>query len=740
MALHKFVYILFSIFTALCLVSCDNGEDGHVAGYEALRSQVSECDTVGFARSVCRLRMQHKNSEDNASANLDADILSAWFFAQQEKADSSIFYANRAISLLSLNKLMPRDEWHEQMADLEFIKGAAFLDKSNIDSCYKHLQTSLDMARAAGYAHRMVKIYGLLAKSGRDIHDWQGTMTQIRKAEFVMDTVGFDQIAPACRMTSLAECASVAIDLCNVDVADRLLTKASAIYDKASDRSKLPYLRQLVRLRFFLHQYSQASSAMNKLEMLVGKTGLEHFHADAMAFQGLARCRMGELDWAEQYGKRIDTASLSREGHIVLNLLHGELCAIRKDTESARTFLFDSIPPAATLTPFDWALVNESRSTFWVVQGDYEKAYAVMSEERQRGVEMQTDVFAINNRQREADIQNLQEKLQPQASSPSNLVLLIVYHIIAVAVIILIILGVARWREKITERKTLIKTKHLQEELRSKVAELKQQAKYLESTNDRISESILYAQHIQQAISPSPESLNDFPLSGSFVFFSPLDVVSGDFFWFTRKGNKLVLCCADCTGHGVPGAFLSMISATIINSICERLSEDDLDPSTMLEMLDNSLVENLSHNTTEHNTTKDGLDAVLVVLDLNTHMLKTASARRPIIIAQGDDLITIRGTKRSIGDVDHELRNRKFTTNVMQLAKGDAFYMYTDGYSDQFGGQNGEKMKNSRIEKFLRTILNDSIEEQNLTTQEFFTQWKGDFPQTDDVLFVGVKI
>ena len=183
-----------------------------------------------------------------------------------------------------------------------------------------------------------------------------------------------------------------------------------------------------------------------------------------------------------------------------------------------------------------------------------------------------------------------------------------------------------------------------------------------------------------------------------------------------------------------------MISATIINSICERLSEDDLDPSTMLEMLDNSLVENLSHNTTEHNTTKDGLDAVLVVLDLNTHMLKTASARRPIIIAQGDDLITIRGTKRSIGDVDHELRNRKFTTNVMQLAKGDAFYMYTDGYSDQFGGQNGEKMKNSRIEKFLRTILNDSIEEQNLTTQEFFTQWKGDFPQTDDVLFVGVKI
>lgn len=740
MKLHKFVYILISALTALCLISCDSGEGSHVSEYGLLRTQVSECDTLGFARSVCRLRMQNKDSKDNAIANLDADILSAWYFAQQETTDSSLFYADRAISTLHKDHSLPHDEWHKQMADLEFIKGAAFLDEDNIDSCYQHLQVSLDMARAASYAHRIVKIYGLLAGAGRDIHDWQGAMTQIRKAEIVMDTVGFDQIAPACRMTSLAECASVAIDLCNVDAADRLLTKASGIYDKASDRAKLPYLRQLVRLRFFLHQYSQASSAMNKLEMLVGKTGLEHFHADAMAFQGLARCRMGELDWAEQYGKKIDMTCLSREGRIVLNLLLGELCAIRKDTKSARPFLFDSIPPAATLTPFDWALVNESRCTFWVVQGKYEEAYAVMSEERQRGFEMQNDVFSINNRQREAEIQMLQEKLQSTEAPQRSLALLILYHVIAVAVILLIIIGVARWREKITERKTLIKTRNLQIELRTKVAELKQQAKYLEATNDRISESILYAQHIQQALSPSPEALNELPISGSFVFLSPLDVVSGDFFWFTRKGDKLVLCCADCTGHGVPGGFLSMISATIINSICERLSEDALDPATMLEMLDNSLVENLSHNTTDPDTPKDGLDTVLVVLDLNTHVLKSAAARRPIIIAQGDDLVTIRGTKRSIGDVDTELRNRKFTTNVMQLAPGDAFYMYTDGYSDQFGGQNGEKMKNSRIEKFLRTILNDSVEEQNLTTQEFFTQWKGDFPQTDDVLFVGVKI
>ncbi|MBQ2322833.1 MAG: serine/threonine-protein phosphatase [Bacteroidales bacterium] len=733
LALLTFLLPLAMLFTACGTKS----ESEHVDAYEPLRSQITECDTTGFAKYISRIR-KLKTSKSEL-AQLDADILAAWYFCQKQTKDSTLFYANRAIATLNNGILSPTEQ-RKQIADMQFVKGDAFYHAHLVDSCYKNLQLSLDAARDASYAHRIVKVYELIAKTARNVHDWQGTITQIRKAEIVLDTVPLSDIPPACRMKSLAECAGIAIDLCGVDVADRILTKASNLYDKASDRSKIAYLRQQVRLRFFLNQYAQASSAMNRIEMLVGKTGFSHLQADAMAFQGLARCRMGEREWAEQYCKKIKEKDLTPEGKLVFRVLRGELAAMRKDYQLAHKFLFDSIPQLSTLTPYDWALVNESRRTFWIVQDKYQEAYTVMSEERQRGIEMQNDVFAYNNRQREAEmfrIYNDRGATDDSRIGPALIILTLA--LIAIFITAAFFIN-TRCRERATVKKNEAETHDLQNELRRKVEELKQQAKCLERTNSRISDSISYAQHIQQSITPSPESLNDMPINGSFVFLSPLDVVSGDFFWFTLKGNKLIICCADCTGHGVPGAFLSMIAATIINGICDRLPEDKLDPANMLEMLDKSLVENLSHNRIDGEVTKDGLDASLAVLDVNTHLLEISAARRPVIIINGSNISTIRGTKRSIGDVDPKIRKRRFEKNTIQMAPGDLFYMYTDGYSDQFGGQFGEKLKNSRIEKFIGSIRNYSMDEQNLTTQEMFMQWKGDYPQTDDVLFIGIKV
>ncbi len=734
-----------AIVAATCATACDSCVDDHAEGYETLRSQVTECDTLGFYDAVCRLRQQMRHGTTDSAAIIDADILTAWKFAQSSDCDlrardSAIFYADHVINTLSKGTAMSYNERMRQMADMEFIKGDAFYHAARTDSCYYHLQKSLNYARDAGYSHRIVKICGLLAKVGCKTQDWQGVMLQIRSAEFVLDTVSLDEIEPPCRMLSLAECAGVAIDLCCVDVADRLLTKASLIYDKASDRSKMWYLRQIVRLRFFLHQYSQAATAMSKLEMLIDKTGYNVHQSDAVAFQGLARCRLGQVGWAEECATKIDTQNLSHEGRLVFDILRGEICAIQKNFDCARAYLFDSVPQDSELTLFDWAMVNESRCTYWVVQGNYEEAYNVLTDERRRGFEMQNDVFSVNNRQREAELTQIENKRDTERAAKEERESNTIEYIIILALILTTVIGYAHVRMRGVRIKAMNDTKRLQEELQKKMAEFKQQTQYIEVTNKRISESIQYAQHIQQSITPSPESLNDYPISGSLVFLSPLDVVSGDFFWFTRKGDKLVICCADCTGHGVPGAFMSMVSATIINSICDRLSEEELDPATMLEMLDGSIIENLSHNKVDGEATKDGLDAALVVLDLNTHVFKAAAARRPIIVSQGDDMFTIRGTKRSIGDIDTTLHHRKFETTTLEMSTGDTFYIYTDGYSDQFGGQNGEKLKNSRIEKFLKTIRDDSMDEQILTVQEFFTQWKGDYPQTDDVLFVGIKI
>ena len=234
--------------------------------------------------------------------------------------------------------------------------------------------------------------------------------------------------------------------------------------------------------------------------------------------------------------------------------------------------------------------------------------------------------------------------------------------------------------------------------------------------------------------------LNSYPLSGAFIFYSPLDVVSGDFFWFTRKDDYAIICCADCTGHGVPGAFMSMIASTILTGICDNLKTFQIDPSDILEKLDSSLIENLSHNRSQTGAAKDGCDISIAVINMLNHTLMTASAKRPVLIIKDGQLTTIKGTKRSIGDIEPFIRERAFTTTTMQLSKGDTVYMYTDGYSDQFGGQTGEKLKNTKIEKVVKSIYADDMDEQSLTIQELFTQWKADYPQTDDVLFIGIKI
>lgn len=183
-----------------------------------------------------------------------------------------------------------------------------------------------------------------------------------------------------------------------------------------------------------------------------------------------------------------------------------------------------------------------------------------------------------------------------------------------------------------------------------------------------------------------------------------------------------------------------MISATILNETCNRMDEEKLDPAKILEQLDRSLIQNLRHNRQNPEEVKDGLDISIAVLNLSSHDVQLAAARRPIIVIHNGIQTTIRGTRRSIGDTEPAIRCRPFETTRMKLRKHDKIYMYTDGYSDQFGGQNGEKLKSAKLEHLLSSICDDDMDQQSLTIQEAFTQWKGDYPQNDDVTFVGISV
>ncbi len=302
------------------------------------------------------------------------------------------------------------------------------------------------------------------------------------------------------------------------------------------------------------------------------------------------------------------------------------------------------------------------------------------------------------------------------------------------AVIILVLLGgriISKWREsKMRERQKI-----LENEVARQTSLLNKQKAVIEKKNKDITDSINYAKNIQTAILPTRTSLKDFPFADSFILFMPRDIVSGDFYWFSRFGNKAIICCGDCTGHGVPGAFMTMIGTTILND-ASRDSETRTSPAKLLTQLDKDVKQTLNKNRAVES--QDGMDCAIIVIDLETLEMCSAAARRPVYIFSGNgQLNELRATRRSIGD--RRNGNEFIETNV-QLKKGDSIYMSSDGFTDQFGGEEGNKYTGSAFKRYLASILDEPMEIQVKMLEAEFNRWKGSQEQIDDVIVMGIKI
>ncbi|MCF8380433.1 MAG: SpoIIE family protein phosphatase [Bacteroidales bacterium] len=291
---------------------------------------------------------------------------------------------------------------------------------------------------------------------------------------------------------------------------------------------------------------------------------------------------------------------------------------------------------------------------------------------------------------------------------------------------------------KIRERKQKQLQEYLQTSLDERTKEVRAQATELENKNRDITDSINYAQRIQASILPPIGRLQS-TFSGSFVFYQPRDIVSGDFYWYdTVFNNKFVIVCADSTGHGVPGAFMSMIGTTLIKEICSR--SDVNSPSQILEILDQEIQAALNQNV-EAEKSNDGMDIIVAEIDLKTNYLKVASAMRPIILYIDGEQIYVKGSRNSVGGkFDEDSEDKVFIDEGFQLSKGDQVYMFSDGYPDQFGGPLGKKFKMVRLKNLLRDIHDKTMDEQYNYIKSNFMLWKEELEQVDDVLFMGIRI
>ncbi|WP_250631198.1 GAF domain-containing protein [Rhodoflexus caldus] len=264
-------------------------------------------------------------------------------------------------------------------------------------------------------------------------------------------------------------------------------------------------------------------------------------------------------------------------------------------------------------------------------------------------------------------------------------------------------------------------------------SEIARQRESIQKNNEKITASLNYASRIQSAMLPDLAEISRC-LPDSFVFFRPRDIVSGDFYWLQEKDGKVLLAAVDCTGHGVPGAFMSMIGIDILNEIVNE--KGITEPDQILNLMHQRIRQALKQEITQN---RDGMDIALCVIDETGRKLTFSGARTSIVYCQHNQLLEIKGDNVPIGGLQRE-QDRIFTRHIITTETPTTFYLFTDGYKDQFGGENNTKLTARAFKQLLFSMHRQPAETQKTLLANYLEEWMGSHPQLDDILVMGVKI
>lgn len=301
------------------------------------------------------------------------------------------------------------------------------------------------------------------------------------------------------------------------------------------------------------------------------------------------------------------------------------------------------------------------------------------------------------------------------------------YSLSMMLTIVSIILFIRYRTQKLIKEKEILENK-----VTERTVELKEANQNLNVAIEEIKDSINYAERIQSSILPNILNIKQ-QLKHSFILFKPRDIVSGDFYWYSYYDNKIFIACIDCTGHGVPGAFMSMIGSSLLNEIV--LTKKIINAGEILSNLNKGIQDALKQNST---STKDGMDMALCVIDSSNQKLSYSGANRELLLISEGKLIEFKPTKNAIGGfTDYDC---VFEEHEIDFKTNDCFYMSTDGYADQFGGPKGKKLMTKNFKEFLLSIHNLTMDEQKNQLENHILNWMGNtYSQVDDMLLIGFK-
>jgi serine phosphatase RsbU (regulator of sigma subunit) len=371
--------------------------------------------------------------------------------------------------------------------------------------------------------------------------------------------------------------------------------------------------------------------------------------------------------------------------------------------------------------------------------GDYKLAYYYQDKfysykDSMNKIHNDKEIYQLKNEQKEAQQQadfdkkaallNAEkEKSDAIGKADNKRHKIILAFVLCIALIIAVVaIGIFR-SLKITR-----KQKEVIEEQKNMV---EQQKEIVEEKNKEILDSITYAKRLQDAILP-PLSIIKQYLPESFVLYKPKDIVAGDFYWMERAGDNILIAAADCTGHGVPGAMVSVVCSNALNRTVKEFKITE--PGKILDRVRELVLETFEKS---ESNVQDGMDISLCCINTQTKEIQWSGAYNPLWYAQGGELKEVAPDKQPIGK--HE-GQKPFSTHLLKLKKGDTLYLFTDGYADQFGGPKGKKFKYKQLQEKLLAVSHQPMEKQKQELETVLEQWKGNLEQVDDVLVIGIRV
>ncbi len=375
--------------------------------------------------------------------------------------------------------------------------------------------------------------------------------------------------------------------------------------------------------------------------------------------------------------------------------------------------------------------ITTQKQTILVQQHDVQIQKDTLSNQKEK---ISVQISRINGQLKKIGEQESKIKVQLETLEKQKLILYFVLFVL----LLVIILGYYIYRGYKIKKEANLKLEEKNRTISMQKDEIEKQRDLAAAQRDQIGyqkrhieDSIMYAKRIQTALIPSLELFSD--KLEHFVLYKPLAIVSGDFYWVSAQANPQVIISADCTGHGVPGAFMSMLGVTLLNEIVN--GKHILMPEQILENLRQGIIKSLKQ-VAEEDSIKDGMDIAVCVVDFDKNILWYAGANSPLYLVRGGELTHYRADKMPVAI---HYRMEPFTLHKIDLQKGDAFYIFSDGYADQFGGPKQKKFMSLQLRETLVAMAGMPMLQQGERLNEIFEEWRGDGPQIDDMTLIGVK-